>query len=465
MRKAFVALLLLAGATARLGAAPLALCPQNPHYFLFRDKPTFLLTSGEHYGAVLNLDFDYTKYLDALAADGLNLTRLFSGAYVEPEGAFNIASNTLAPKPERYRSPWVRTDTPGYANGGNKFDLMRWDPGYFERLRDFVSKASERGIVVEMNLFCPMYEDKQWRLSPMNAANNVNDIGAVQAHDVYDRSKNGDLQAIQEAFVRKIVAELADADNVYYEICNEPYFGGVTTDWQRRIAEVIADAEKSLPARHLISQNIANGAKKIEDPIKEVSIFNFHYANPPDAVEQNFALGKVIGENETGFKGTADDHYRMEAWEFLLAGGGLFNNLDYSFTAGHEDGTFAYPETQPGGGNAGYRKQLHFFGDFLRGFDFVKMTPSRSLLRSPIPEKAHIQVLAEPGKQYALYFKGALPTPLLLEMPEGKYRFEWFEASTGAPLPSLDLKSSGHVCEVAPPAPSGEYALRVKRIE
>ena len=81
------------------------------------------------------------------------------------------------------------------------------------------------------------------------------------------------------------------------------------------------DAERT--RLDVISQNIANGAKKITDPIAQVSIFNFHYANPPDAVEQNYALGKVIGENETGFKGTDDDHYRMEAWEFLLAGGGL----------------------------------------------------------------------------------------------------------------------------------------------
>ncbi len=81
-------------------AAPLSLHPENPHYFLFRDKPAVLITSAEHYGAVLNLDFDYVKYLDTLAADGLNLTRIFSGAYVEPQGAFNIEKNTLAPAPD-----------------------------------------------------------------------------------------------------------------------------------------------------------------------------------------------------------------------------------------------------------------------------------------------------------------------------------------------------------------------------
>src|SRR5881296_1325648 len=67
---------------------PLALHPANPHYFIFRGKPAVLITSGEHYGAVLNLDFDYVTYLDTLKKDGLNLTRTFTGSYVEPLGTF-----------------------------------------------------------------------------------------------------------------------------------------------------------------------------------------------------------------------------------------------------------------------------------------------------------------------------------------------------------------------------------------
>src|SRR5882672_9273367 len=114
----------------------LRLHPSNPHYFLFLEKPAVLITSGEHYGAVLNLDFDYVAYLDALKQDGLNLTRTFSGAYVEPAGAFKIARNTLAPAPGRFICPWVRSAAPGYANGGNKFDLSKWDEAYFKRLKD-----------------------------------------------------------------------------------------------------------------------------------------------------------------------------------------------------------------------------------------------------------------------------------------------------------------------------------------
>src|SRR5437667_6081573 len=69
---------------------PLALHPDNPHYFLFRGKPTVLVTSAEHYGAVLNRDFDYQKYLEELHAQGLDLTRTFTGVYAEDSKSFGI---------------------------------------------------------------------------------------------------------------------------------------------------------------------------------------------------------------------------------------------------------------------------------------------------------------------------------------------------------------------------------------
>ena len=31
---------------------------------------------------------------------------------------------------------------------------------------------------------------------------------------------------------RKLVQELNEFDNLYFEVCNEPYFGGVTKQWQ-----------------------------------------------------------------------------------------------------------------------------------------------------------------------------------------------------------------------------------------
>jgi len=423
---------------------PIALHRDNPHYFLFRGKPTVLITSGEHYGAVLNLDFDCQKYLDTLAKNGLNLTRTFSGAYVEPPGAFKIARNTLAPGNDRFICPWARSGTPGYPNGGSKFDLAKWDDAYFKRLKDFAAHAGRRGIVVEYTFFCPFYNETQWQISPQNAANNINDIGNASRTNVYTLDRHGGLLAIHEALVRKVVAELKDFDNVVYEICNEPYFGGVTIEWQHRIADVIVDAEKSFRNKHLITQNIANGKAKIEKPHPAVSVFNFHYAQPPDAVGLNYHLNRVIGDNETGFRGTNDLPYRVEAWQFLLAGGGLFNHLDYSFAVGHEDGTFAYPASQPGGGNPAFRGQLRILKDFIGSFDFVRMKPSVSALEPVAIDSGHCAyVLAESGKAHAVYIGPRNPREALkenphdrsakiaLELPPGAYRSEWINPLTG----------------------------------
>ena len=85
---------------------------------------------------------------------------------------------------------------------------------------------------------------------------------------------------------------------------------------------VLRETEKDLSRQHLISLNVANGAKKVEHPPEGVSIFNFHYCTPPEAVKMNYGLNKLIGENETGFRGKHDFLYRSEGWDFLLAGGG-----------------------------------------------------------------------------------------------------------------------------------------------
>jgi hypothetical protein len=191
-----------------LAGEPLRLHPANPHYFLFRGSPTVLVTSGEHYGAVLNLDFDYIRYLDELQSNGLNLTRTWPGAsYLEVPGSFEIFKNTLAPLPDRFSCIWQRSSSSGYAGGGNKFDLNSWDQAHLARLKDFVAQAGKRGVIVELSLFCPFYNEDLWNVSPWNARNNINGFGDLPRTETMTL-KNGKLLAVQEALVRKIVSEL-----------------------------------------------------------------------------------------------------------------------------------------------------------------------------------------------------------------------------------------------------------------
>lgn len=440
---------------------PIGLHPANPHYFVYKEKPTVLITSAEHYGAVLNLDFDYQKYLVELQTKGLNLTRTFTGAYVEPMGAFNITENTLAPSSEKFICPWPRSNQPGYAGGGNKFDLERWNDAYFLRLKDFVAAAEKRGVIVELALFCPFYENIQWNISPMNATNNVNGVGSVGKDDVYTLDKNGGLLKVQEALVRKIVRELKGYSNLIYEICNEPYFGGVTMEWQHHIASLIAATEKELGIKHLISQNIANDSAKITNPHPNVSVFNFHYASPPTAVKQNYALKKVIGNNETGFRGQKDSTYRKEGWQILLSGGALYNNLDYSFTASHEDGSYAYPEKQPGGGSALLRNQLGFLMKFMNELDFVRMKPDKSFFTGPLSPSTRAYSLSEAGKQYAAYFLGGQQINPTLSLPAGRYAVSWMDPVTGTYTKTETLQHKGGSVVLTSPPFEFDIALRI----
>ena len=92
---------------------------------------------------------------------------------------------------------------------------------------------------------------------------------------------------------------------------------------------------------------------------------------------------------------------RMEGWEFILAGGALFSHLDYSFAVGHEDGSFPYPSSQPGGGNAAFRTQMRVLKDFIHRFDFLRMRPADGVVLAA-PDEARATALIEPDLAMSL---------------------------------------------------------------
>jgi hypothetical protein len=349
-----------------LAASPIRLHPDNPRWFEWRGKAVALITSAEHYGAVLNLDFDFRRYLETMQRDGMNYTRIFAGSYVEPPGAFGIERNTLAPAPGRLLASWARSEQSGYAGGGNKFDLDRFSPEYLARLKEFIAQADRRGIVVELTLFCSTYSDQQWTLHPFNPTNNIQALPVPswkRLHTVptYSGSSGresapsspGESQSRltsaapfvhQEKLTRWLVCELNGFDNLFFEIQNEPWADNhtmgdfinpyltdkhsfpnaveVTTPdsvaWQRAIGRVIVDEESRLPQRHLIAQNVANFRLPLNDGdlVPDAGIIHFHYAYP-EAVDWNRGPNRVIGYDETGFAGKTDATYRRQAWNFV----------------------------------------------------------------------------------------------------------------------------------------------------
>ena len=185
----------------------------------------------------------------------------------------------------------------------------------------------------------------------------------------------------------------------------------------------------------------------------------------------NYGLNKVIGDNETGFQGTGDGPYRREAWEFILAGGGLFSHLDYSFTVGHEDGTLVLPANQWGGGSPALREQLRRLKDFVQGFDFVRMKPDDKVVRGRIvaaraaggPKDVRVKALVEPGNQYAIYLGGGTKgVELEIDLPTGDYQAQWLHPRSGRIEPATRF---AHACGVrlfGPPVDEEDLALSIR---
>ena len=436
-------------------SAPIRLNPSNPHYFLYQGKTTALISSGEHYGAVMNLDVDYHRYLQTVQAAGFNYTRLFGGSYIEVPGkSFGIQRNDLAPASGRLLLPWVRSSTPGYAGGGNRFDLDQWNPEYFKRFHDFFAEANRRGIVVEISLSSAQYNEVQWDVSPFNPSNNVSQT------DVSDWKKlntpdNGKVLAYQERYTRKLVHEANEFPNVIFEIQNEPWSDRpVLTDvvnpflfppardqypnsidlpdsealaFETRVAEWITSEELSLPYKHLIAQNYCNFRLPVRQLIPGVSIVNFHYAYP-EAVTLNYGLGKALSYDETGFLGRSDESYVRQAWNFMLSGGSTFNGLDYSFTPGHEDGSDIEPNG-PGGGSAELRRRLNILHQFLDKLPLTEMVPDKHTVKHA--EGVYTHALSNSSGDYAIYLDGNGPTIVTLSLPAGDYTFQTTDIHSG----------------------------------
>lgn len=447
---------LLGLSVAGASAAPISLHPDNPHYFLYQGKPTILVTSGMHYGAVQNLDVDEDTYLAVLRKHGFNLHREF----MEPGYDFSrtkdwaLMQSPIEPRPGRLLSPWARSDVPGYVNGGNKFDLDHWNEAYFDRLKEFCRKAERAGVVVELVLFNVMYSDDSWNFSPLNANNNVNGIGTGSYND-YNFLREPRLYEKQKALARKVAEEMNGVDNIYYEICNEPYWAkGIpehnpeikvqqfipeVIEWERGIAEAVVETEQRLPQRHLIAENIANTYHKVQATCHPaVSILNFHYAEPAASLA-NYGLNRAIAFDETAEGCHAPDR-RVEAWQFMMAGGAVYDNLDWSFAVDDMTGLGRNP-TGPRQSGVEVRAQLDFLKRFVDELDFIHMSPLTPDAVQGLPFGVESGGLAKPGDCYAIYLlkhKMLDAGEARMTVKPGSYHIQYFDPARGALITESD---------------------------
>ncbi|MCI0539886.1 MAG: DUF4038 domain-containing protein [Verrucomicrobiales bacterium] len=236
-------------------SGPLKLHPTNPRYFTDASGKAIYLTGSHTWNSLQDMGpgdpppaFDFDAYLDFLERHQHNFIRLWHWEqFAWERGGHDTNKPTVAPL------AWARTGPGKALDGKTKFDLSKFDPAYFKRLRSRVEAAGKRGIYVSVMLFEGWaHWHIAWNSHPLHQANNVNGIdGDADGDGLGDETHTLQIPAVtrlQEAYVRKVIDTVGDLDNVLWEIANES--GTYSIEWHYHLIRFIKEYEKKKPKQH-----------------------------------------------------------------------------------------------------------------------------------------------------------------------------------------------------------------------
>jgi hypothetical protein len=277
---------------------PLRRCEKNPRYFCDERGEAIYLTGSHTWASFQELrspgepPFDYAGFLDMLEAHGHNYTRMWQWCHT------TNAPWTRDPV-EITPLPWQRTGPGAARDGGPRFDLGRFDQGYFERLRDRIEAAGRRGIYVGLMMFeawAMRWSNARvdsWQYHPFHQDNNVNGVHGGHNRDgkteLYTL-KNADVVEVQKAFVRQVIDAVGDLDNVLFEVVNEVPFDQHAYLWHHFMVDFIHETERDRPKRHPVGMSDDGGGNNLA-----LLASNADWVSPGNAA----APGHIAGNYKT----------------------------------------------------------------------------------------------------------------------------------------------------------------------
>jgi hypothetical protein len=418
---------------------------------------------------------DYDAYLKFLKNHGHNFIRLWRWEQFKSQAAGGNYHLCMTPQ------PWSRTG-PGVAKDGKpKFDLSKFEPAFFERLRERVISAGNEGIYVAVMLFdgwalhlSPAPDNVEGH--PFHAANNINDIGITSISDYQVLPLDPRVQALQEAYIRKVVDTVYDLPNVLYEVANESSGGGSvdrefaqmlglsnppdwgdSTQWQYRVIEVIKQHEEQMgydkhPVGMTMQFPVADQTK-VNDALynspaewispgydDEIFAHGGHPAEPGGPPSRWFdnpppSDGRKVIITDT-------DHYApgkgdaLWAWKSFLRGHHPIL-MDFGIIDGVNP-----PDPSAGGAETppyeAFEPARYAMGDTLRYAERIKLIEMepRGELSSTGYALANTR---NRGKEYLVLQPSETAAPFTLTLEAGTYTVEWYSVN------SRETKGDGEV--------------------
>ncbi|MFO8007190.1 MAG: hypothetical protein R6V05_05565 [Candidatus Brocadiia bacterium] len=420
------ALLLLGGSMVRPerpDTARIRIHPGNPFHWEYAGEPLLLL-GGSSEDNLFQVP-EVLEELDALAEAGGNYVRC-----------------TMSSRDEGNAWPFVRDE--------DLYDLTRLNPEYWRRFETFLDATEERGIIVQIELWATFdFYRGNWARNPFNPAMNINysaeESGLpveVNSHPVKTENPffwsvlaEDDRRVVlrhQERFVDEVLARALPHANVLYCMDNET---SVTPEWGRYWSEYVkraaAEAGVSVQTTEMwdphdldhpmhratfdhpetysfvdISQNNHNtGRAHYEGALKVRRMLAETTPRPMNCV-------KTYGADTGRYGSTRDGAERF--WRNIFAGVAAVR--------------FHRPGSGIGASDLALR-MVRSAREVTDALDLVRCQPAPELLDAAGDKEVYC--LAEPGRQYALYFPAPNQATLDLSDAPQAMGMRWYDIDGG----------------------------------
>ncbi len=454
--------------------------PINPAYF--QDVSTgkaIFLHGYDHFRSLQEFDnngispIDFEAFIAKLRHYRHNFLRLWvwehfwrrsSGSKGREKGQVNV---TLPPHVYQRTGPGIAID------GQPKFDLQAFEQAYFDRIRQRVITAGESGIWVSVMLFqgwsiygSGKYANSPWEGHPLNIQNNINGIDGDYDKDgrgweIHTRV-NPLVNAIHDAYVKKVIDTVGDLDHVLFEVSNESIATGIegvphhithVRDWAYHVIELVRNYERQRGyGPHPIG---LSSFRPLPHSPMSVDWNSYLFLSSADYVSPNGTpwTGDVRWKkNPSAAKGNkviiADtDHIHPD----MHGGPGMRSWQWRTFTRGHSiNAVDGDPEQGSDWVTPDDSATMQVMARYVDMVDLGEMRPHDHLSTTRY-------CLANPGHAYIVYqptagFEGGSHGfPFELQVEAGWYQFEWFNPEFNQIIQKGTMQAESGISTFTPP--------------
>jgi GxxExxY protein len=448
-------------ANAAPASGPLRVSRENPRYLADGNRRIVYLTGSHTWSSLQDQGatdpppvFDYDRYLDFLETHHHNFIRLWAWE----QARWAPWSDGKGPNPKDWfiqPNPYARTGPGAALDGKPKFDLSKFDPAYFDRLRERVKKAGDRGIYVSIMLFQGWSSakgwlgGKPWMGHPYNPANNIQGFNGNKHSDTGPDLSDPQVREMQAAYIRKVIDTVNDLDNVLYEVTNE----GGYKDWDWWVVDTVHQYEKTKAKQHPVGVT-GHGSESNDEMLASPADWFSPGADPwPDLRKDPRAVdGKKVslldtdhvfgvgGDQKWVWKGFLRGHnvlymdpYDDPEWKPVLQGQGV--DMRWADVA------------RPAMGHA--RR-------YAERMNLAKATPRPELASTGY-------CLANSGSEYLVYLPEGGKATVDLSAARGRFAVEWSHPITGQVTPAEPVEAGARREFAAPFEGDAVLYLSAKR--